>query len=358
MTFERPNIAAMQGYTPGEQPAGDKAIKLNTNENPYPPAPAVADALAAVHSEELRRYPPPTASEFRQTAAELHAVEPDNILPTNGGDELLRLVLTTFVDPDETVVVAEPSYSLYPVLTAIQGCQLKQVPLEQGWNLPGNFSEQLQGAKLCILVNPHAPSGHLMAVEVLREVANSFGGILLIDEAYVDFIDPDKGYDSLPLVRELDNVIILRTLSKGYSLAGLRFGYGIGSPKLIAPMLSKTRDSYNTDLLSQRLATAALKSVDHARQGWDRVRASRKKLAAELAQLGMPCEPSQSNFLLCQVPHKPGAKALYQALKDKGILVRWFDLEGLRERLRISIGSEEENSALIDALREILGSTS
>jgi histidinol-phosphate aminotransferase len=358
MTFERPNIAAMQGYTPGEQPAGDKAIKLNTNENPYPPAPAVAEALAAARSEDLRRYPPPTASEFRQAAATLHELSVDNILPTNGGDELLRLVLTTFVDPHETVVVAEPSYSLYPVLTAIQGCQLKRVPLQEGWNLPANFSQQIQGAKLCILVNPHAPSGHLMDAEVLRKVARSFDGILLIDEAYVDFIDPDKGYDSLPLVRELDNVIILRTLSKGYSLAGLRFGYGIGSPNLIAPMLTKTRDSYNTDLLSQRLATAALQSVDHARLGWDRVRASRKKLTAELEQLGLPCEPSQSNFVLCQVPHNPGARDVYQALKERGILVRWFDLDGLRDRLRISIGSEEENSALIDAIREILSSTS
>ena len=354
MTFQRPNIESMQGYSPGEQLQGDHVIKLNTNENPYPPAPEVAVALASVSASELRRYPPPLAGAFRELAARLHGLTVDNIIPTNGGDELLRLILTTYVDPSDTVLVAKPSYSLYPVLTEIQGCKLREVPLREDWTLSDEFYSELATAKLCILVNPHAPSGSLMSVATLRRIAESFAGILLIDEAYVDFIDPELGYDSMPLIRELDNVLILRTMSKGYSLAGLRFGYGLGSPTLINPMLYKTRDSYNTDLVSQRLACAALGAQEYARGTWQRVRASRGKLAQDLANLGFKCTPSQSNFLLCQVPESQSAAALYQALKQRNILIRYFDQDFLRDKLRISIGSEEENQALVVALTDLL----
>lgn len=355
MSLQRRNIEAMEGYTPGEQPAGGKVIKLNTNENPYPPSPAVAATLAALDSAALRRYPPPLATEFRNSAAALHGLSADHIIPTNGGDELLRLVLTTYVEPADTVVVAEPSYSLYPVLTDIQGCLLKRVPLQSNWQLPDDFASQLTGAKLCILVNPHAPSGQLLSVETLAAVAGSFDGLLLVDEAYVDFVDPEQHYDSLPLVRELANVLILRTMSKGYSLAGLRFGYGLGAPGLIAPMLYKTRDSYNTDLIAQRLATAALQDQDYAQSTWAKVRASRKQLQSDLAELGLMALPSQANFLLCQIPDNPGAAKLYLSLKERGVLVRFFDSDGLRDKLRISIGSDEENQALLDALRDSLG---
>lgn len=354
MSLQRRNIEAMHGYTPGEQPAATSVIKLNTNENPYPPSPRVAAALAGIDVAALRRYPPPLATDFRQAAAALHGVSADHVIPTNGGDELLRLVLTTFVEPTDTVVVAEPSYSLYPVLTAIQGCQLERVPLTGDWQLPADFSARLQGAKLCILVNPHAPSGQLLSVETLGELAGSFEGLLLVDEAYVDFVDPERDHDSLPLVRELANVLLLRTLSKGYSLAGLRFGYGLGTPDLIAPMLYKTRDSYNTDLIAQRLATAAISDQDYARSTWAQVRASRDQLVVDLAELGLSALPSQANFLLCQIPEQHGAARLYLALKERGVLVRYFDSPGLQDKLRISIGSAEENRILLDAIRDSL----
>ena len=353
MTFQRPNIESMQGYTPGEQLQGDNVIKLNTNENPYPPAPEVAAALAAIDVSELRRYPPPLAGAFREIAAKLHGLGIDSIIPTNGGDELLRLILTTYVDPSDTVLVAKPSYSLYPVLTDIQGCKLTEAPLLPDWSLSETFYEQLPAAKLCILVNPHAPSGSLMPVATLHKIATSFNGILLVDEAYVDFIDPEQNYDSMPLVRELDNVLILRTLSKGYSLAGLRFGYGLGAPSIIEPMLYKTRDSYNTDLVAQRLACAALAAQEYARGTWQRVRASRSKLTEQLTGLGFTCTPSQSNFLLCQVPAGQDANGLYQSLKKRNILVRYFDQDTLRDKLRISIGSEAENEALVNALQDL-----
>jgi len=356
MNLQRPNIARMQGYTPGEQLADASVIKLNTNENPYPPGPGVARALRELQVEELRRYPPPLADVFRHTCAELHGLNPDNVIPTNGGDELLRLVLTTFVSPGETVAVARPSYSLYPVLAEIQDCRLLEIDLTPDWTMPDDFGARLVAAqaKVCILVNPHAPTGALLGTDYLAGLARDFAGLLLIDEAYVDFVDPELGYDSAPLIRQLNNVLILRTLSKGYSLAGLRFGYGLGPADLIAPMLLKTRDSYNTDLVAQRLATAALADQGYARKTWGRVRASRAHLARKLGELGLQALPSQSNFLLCTVPAQPGAAALQQALKTRKILVRHFDQDRLRDKLRITVGSDEENAALLAAIADIL----
>ncbi len=357
MSYERPNIESMSGYVPGEQPARTDVIKLNTNENPYPASSAVAQALAAIRVEDLRRYPSPTAQRFRQLAAAYHGLDSDNILPTNGGDELLRLAITTFAGPGDVVGVAEPSYSLYPVLTDIQDCRLLPVPLLDNWSLPGNVTAILNdaGARLAILVNPHAPTGILMPADSLIEIASNFHGVLLVDEAYVDFVDPDQRYDLAPAIRELDNLLLLRTLSKGYSLAGLRFGYGIGAASLLAPMMFKTRDSYNTDYVSQQLACAAIESVDEARTTWERVRLERGHLAAALEQLGLPCLPSESNFLLAQCRAEQEARSLYEHLKQQGILVRYFDQPRLRDKLRISIGTPEQNEKLLETL---IGQTS
>jgi histidinol-phosphate aminotransferase len=356
MSFQRPHIEAMQGYVPGEQPQTASVIKLNTNENPYPPSPLVQEALNSIDIANLRRYPPPTAKEFRDVAAALHQVAAENIIPTNGGDELLRLVMTTFVGGNDIIAVTKPSYSLYPVLAEAQNSPLVEVELNDDWSMPEDFAKRLNtiGAKLAIVVNPHAPTGSLLTPDYLSAVATTFNGLLLVDEAYVDFIDPEKGYDSAPLIKKHDNIILLRTLSKGYSLAGLRFGYGIGPESLISPMMFKTRDSYNTDLIAQRLATAALKSVDYAATTWDKVRNSRALLTQRLEQLGLHCHPSQTNFLLTEVPTSPGAPALYEALKAQNILVRHFDQDRLRHRLRISIGTEAENTALVDALTTLL----
>ena len=355
MTYERDNIAKMQGYASGEQPGDPSTIKLNTNENPWPPSPVVQQALDGILASDLRRYPPPTADGFRQLAASRHGLALDNIIATRGGDELLRLVLTTFVDPGETIAVTDPTYSLYPVLAAIQNCHTARIPLEEDWSLPVDFASRVNatGAKLTLLVNPHAPSGALVDAATLRTIAGNIQGLLLIDEAYIDFVDPALGHDCTDLVRDLDNVIILRTLSKGYSLAGLRFGYGMGAAGLIRPMLEKTRDSYNLDFISQKLAEAALGDIEWARDTWQRVREARQVLAGQLATLGWTVYPSQTNFLLATVPGHPGAEATYQALKAAGVLVRYFNQPRLTDKLRISIGTPDENARLLSALRSI-----
>lgn len=356
MTYERKNIEKMQGYAPGEQTGTLDTIKLNTNENPYPPSPQVAEALRAIDVAALKRYPAPLADSFRQAASKLHGVQVEQIVPTNGGDELLRLVLTTYVEQDDSIAVCKPSYSLYPVLADIQGCKLQEILLNDDWSMPEDFLDQLGAskAKLLIVVNPNAPTGALLPADYLARIAENFDGLVLIDEAYVDFVDPELNYDSVSLIESLENILILRTLSKAYSLAGLRFGYGIGAASLIAPMMYKTRDSYNTDYIAQRLATAALESADYARENCTRIRQHRESLRAELGQLGLSAPPSQSNFILCQVPDSIGAAKLYRELKSRNILVRYFDQDRLRDKLRISIGTEAENAALVAAIAEII----
>jgi len=356
VSYERANIESMTGYVPGEQPGTADVIKLNTNENPYPASPLVASALAAIKVDDLRRYPSPTAQSFREAAAQFHGLQSDKILPTNGGDELLRLAITTFAGPGEVVAIAEPSYSLYPVLAEIQDCRLLRVPLLENWQLPSDFAATLidAEARLALLVNPHAPTGLLLPATRLREIATAFRGVLVVDEAYVDFVDPEQQYDLTAAVKDHDNVLILRTLSKGYSLAGLRFGYGIGAAKLLAPMMFKTRDSYNTDHVSQQLAVAAIQSIDYARDTWQKVRTERSGLIQQLQQLGLPCLPSQTNFILAQCSNPDSAQRIYQGLKKSGILVRYFDQDRLRDRLRITVGTPEQNQRLLQNLSGIL----
>lgn len=356
MSFERANIQAMTGYTSGEQPESPDVIKLNTNENPFPPGPGVEAALASLKCSDLRRYPPPTASALSESIADLHNLSLDNIMVTNGGDELLRLAISTFVEQEESIGVAEPSYSLYPVLAAAQGCAYVTYPLKDNWALPEDYAALLNrdGIKMCFVVNPHAPSGCLTSVAELRALASAFKGVLVIDEAYVDFVDPALEYSTLALIKDHDNVLILRTFSKGYSLAGLRMGYGIGSASLISPMQNKTRDSYNTDFISQTLAQAAIIDQYYAQETWQYVRKQREQLQNGLKDLGITCAPSQSNFLLATVPAEISAKGVHAELKEKGILVRYFNLPRLDNKLRITIGTEAENAVLINRLTDLL----
>jgi len=358
MSYERPNIRRMRGYAPGEQPQSTAPIKLNTNENPYPPAAAVLEAVHGIDAETLRRYPSPTSAAFRAAAARIHAIASDNLVCTNGGDELLRLAITTFVEPGRPVGMAEPSYSLYPVLAAIHGSPVERVELRRDWSLPEDFAARMNaaGVQLTFLVNPHAPSGTLYPADEVAALAAALDGVLLVDEAYVDFVDPVRGHDTLPLIRAHDNLLVLRTLSKGYSLAGLRFGYGVGAADLIAPIAEKTRDSYSVDAIAERAAIAAVEHRAEAAETWAAVRQSRSALAAELESLGLPCAPSESNFLLAQIPEGVGggAEAIYRALKAQDIIVRYFDQPRLRDRLRISVGTPEQNGKLLSALRSIV----
>lgn len=355
MSRERAAIAAMHGYTPGKQPDSADVVKLNTNENPYPPCDAVLDALTGIEPESLRRYPPPSSNALRSVAARVHGTEPDRIVAVNGGDELLRLAITTFVEPGAAIGMLDPSYSLYPVLGQIHGSPVVRVACADDWSWPADLAERMNAAQvpLLFIVNPHAPSGRLAPAADVVALARAFRGVLLVDEAYVDFVDPALGHDLVPLALAADNVLLLRTLSKGYSLAGLRVGYGIGSPGLIAP-LTKTRDSYNLDAIAQRLGRVALEHRAEAANTWRRVREERARVTARLQALGCVVPPSQSNFVLARLPDGQSADGAQRALEARGVLVRYFDDPRLRDCLRITIGTPTENDRLLTALAAIL----
>jgi len=318
MTFERDNIARMRGYSYGEQPNRATMVKLNTNENPYPPSPKVAQALKNFDPDLLRIYPNALAEPFCAAAAKLNGVEPENVMATNGGDEALRLAITTFVDPGSTFGSMVPSYSLYPVLASVQDATQLEIPLDHDFGWPQDLADQLNKAntKLTCIVNPHAPSGALTDLADVIDLANSLNGVLLVDEAYIDFVDPKLGHNLAPEVLNTENLLILRSMSKGYSLAGLRFGYLLGHKALIAPMREKTRDSYNVDGLAQVLAEAALTDTDYSANNWSTINRSRDKLRKSLQTLGFEVGESHANFLLakCSQEHRIEAKALFDAL--------------------------------------------
>jgi len=363
MPAERDNIQRLEPYVPGEQPtfretAGTGGvIKLNTNENPYPPSPRVLEAVRTLDAEALRLYPPPDAKWFRAAAAEVHGVTPGQVIATNGGDELLRLLVTVYCEPSQAgggIGMTRPSYSLYGVLADIHDTPVTVVDRGTDFALPDDLADRWNaaGCRLGFLVNPHAPSGRFESIDTLRDLAARFDGVLVVDEAYVDFAPAN----ALDLIRDdaaMPNVVILRSLSKGYALAGLRFGYGLSSEAVIA-MLDKARDSYNTDILGQVAAAAAVEDQAYARQTWDAVCAERAVLTAALRERGFTVPESHTNFLLAGVPDSSGMPApqIYEKLKAANILIRYFSTPGLDDKIRITIGTPEQNQALLAALDE------
>ena len=355
MNYERANIRRMTGYAYGEQPDDPGVVKLNTNENPYPPSPAVAEALAAFDAAALRRYPPATAKPLRRQFAEQLGLRFDEVVATNGGDEALRLALTTFVDPSATLGLTEPAYSLLPVLAAAQDCRVCAVELAEDWCPPADFAARMNAAsaKLICIVNPHAPSGVLLPADAVAALAGELDGVLLVDEAYVDFVNPARQHDLAKAVHACPNLLLLRTLSKGYALAGLRVGFLVGQRALIAPVLTKTRDSFNVDAIAQTLAAAALADGEYAAARWREIRAERQRLAAGLRDLGFAAPDSETNFLLAHTPAGVCADKLQHRLRERRILVRYFATPRLRNCLRITIGTPTENDALLAALQEL-----
>src|SRR5207302_3230775 len=269
--FLRPNIRAMTGYTPGEQPRDGAFIKLNTNENPYPPSPHVFEAIrATVTGDRLRKYPDPLGHAFRTTAGRVLGVDPDGILIGNGSDDILTIVTRAFVPEDGLVVSPTPSYLLYRTLATLQGARFETVPFTAEWGLPRPWPARK--AHLTYIPNPNSPSGTVVSVADLERLAEEIEGPLVIDEAYVDFAESH----ALRLARRR-NVIVTRTLSKSYSLAGLRFGFGVAEPALVRELV-KVKDSYNCDVLSLAAAAAALEDQDHLRETRGRIIATRHRL--------------------------------------------------------------------------------
>ena len=343
----RASVRAVSPYTPGEQPsAGRRVIKLNTNENPYPPSAAVLQALHDAVDERVRLYPDPEAVVLRAEASRLYGVPADHIMAGNGSDELLALLLRAIIDPGDRVAFPVPTYSLYETLVAVQGGVIDEIAWPSDWSLPPALATS--GAKLTFLCNPNSPSGTLVPVEQIDDLAQRLAGVLVVDEAYVDFASEN----ALGLVGRRSNVVVLRTLSKSYSLAGLRVGLAFAVPELLRG-LRTVKDSYNLNRLSQAAASAALADQATARANVARVASTRSRLVQALRALGYGVPPSHANFVLARragVDQAPIARAL--AARD--ILVRHFTSHGLGDALRITVGTDDEIDALLAALRVIV----
>ena len=336
----------MAGYTPGEQPRADDIVKLNTNENPYPPSPRVLAAIEDVlHNDRLRKYPDPLGTHFRQTAGRVLGVDPESILIGNGSDDILTIITRAFVPAGGLVVSPTPSYLLYKTLAEIQGARFEGVPFAAGWSLPRPWPKEK--ANLTLVPNPNSPSGTLVPVKALEQLAGELQGPLVIDEAYADFA---SGH-ALTLAK-LPQVIVTRSFSKSYSLAGLRFGFAAAAPTLVRELV-KVKDSYNCDALSLAGAAAALEDQEYFRATRVKIIATRKRLESELAKLGFAVVPSQANFVWATRDDQP-VQPIFAELKKRNILVRYMDYGDHGNGLRISIGTDHEIDHLLAELRRII----
>ncbi|MGI8978284.1 MAG: histidinol-phosphate transaminase [Pirellulaceae bacterium] len=345
----RPNILAMDGYTPGEQPQAGKFIKLNTNENPYPPPPGIRRAIDEVLERGLQRYPDPMANSFRLRAAEvLNLPGKDWILAGNGSDDILTICTRAFVGPGELLRLPYPSYILYRSLAQLQDARWEEVRFNDDWSLPAAFGNPAEGLKLVFLPNPNSPTGTMITRQAILEFAERLPCPLLIDEAYVDFAD----FNCMDLVAQNEKIMVSRTLSKSYGLAGLRFGYIVAQPHFIEQLI-KVKDSYNCDALSIAAATAAIGDQAWLAENRAKNIATRERLSAGLSQLGFTVIPSQSNFVWCIHPRHP-TQPLYEQLKQNRILVRYMNYPGWGDGLRISVGTDEQIEALLTLLKTMV----
>ncbi|WP_303721599.1 histidinol-phosphate transaminase [Malonomonas rubra] len=344
----RKNIAEMAGYVPGFQPQEEGWIKLNTNENPYPPSPMVAEAIVAEMGnggENLRKYPDAGSKEARQIAAELYRVDPEWVIMANGSDELLNNLIRAFAGEGEEVAYIHPSYSYYATLAEIQGARIRTFGLTEDFKI-ADFPERYEG-KLFFLTSPNAPLGFVFDNSYIEKLAQRCSGILVVDEAYADFADDS----AMRLVQKYENVVVTRTFSKSYSLAGMRLGLAIARPEVIQA-LDKIRDHYHLDRLALVAASAALKDQEYLRLNVGRVRNVRDCFSNDLRTFGYQVIPSHANYVFA-VPTDRDGKRVYEALFKRKILVRYFSDPLLQHGLRISIGTREEMQKTLAALREI-----
>lgn len=348
--YFRPEIAAMAGYAPGEQPQGGKFIKLNTNENPYPPSEKAVQAIEQAARQGLARYPDPMATAFRMQASTVLGVPPDWILTGNGSDDILTIVTRALVGPGQRLRLPTPSYILYRTLAELQGAACEEIPFRPDWSLPDSFGQSADGLRLVVLPNPNSPSGTVVSPDEILKLAERLPCPLLVDEAYADFAE----VNCIDLVRQCERVMVSRTFSKSYALAGLRFGYLVAQPALIEQFV-KVKDSYNCDTLSIAGATAAMADQAWLAANRAQLLATRARLQQGLRDLGFVAPTSHANFVWGQHPTRP-VRPLYEALKAQRILIRYMNYGPWGDGLRISVGTDDQIDVCLDALRQLLAS--
>jgi histidinol-phosphate aminotransferase len=340
----------MKGYTPGEQPRDGGFVKLNTNESPYPPSPRVFEAVReALTGERLRKYPDPLGTTFRQTAGRVLDVDPDGILIGNGSDDILTILTRAFVPQGGLVASPTPSYLLYRTLAELQGARIQTVPFNADWSLPSPWP--VPDANLTFLASPNSPSGTVVLRRQRDELRARLRGPLVIDEAYADFAD-DNALDEVRGPNNDGKLIVTRSLSKSYALAGVRFGFAVTAPALVRELV-KVKDSYNCDVLSLAAATAALDDQAYLQTTRAKMLATRSRMTEALAKLGFSVCPSQANFVWCRRQDRP-VKPIYEALKSRGILIRYMHYDGYGDGLRISVGTDAEIDQLLGELKALV----
>lgn len=345
--YFRPEVISMAPYKPGEQPGAAKVIKLNTNESPYPPSPRVREAIVAA-TERLERYPDPLGTAFRRAASDVLGVHEDQILCGNGSDDVLTILTRAFVGSGEKLRLPFPSYILYRTLAELQGARYEEIPFQRDFQLSPDFSARSPGLKLVFLPNPNSPSGTLIPSEAILKLAEQLDCPIVVDEAYVDFAPSH----CLGLIEQDPRIMVTRTLSKSYALAGLRFGYLVAHRSVIE-VLRKVKDSYNTDAISIAGATAAISDQAWLRDNVAKMNATRERMAMRLSELGFRVTPSNANFVWCTRSDRD-VFPIYEKLKKQGVLVRYMNYAPWGDGLRISVGTDSEIDAMLLILQSVL----
>jgi len=340
MMRQRSLLDRFSPYAPGEQPASRDVVKLNTNENPYPPVDGVMRALKGMDGEQLRRYPDPNCQGLVSRLSLVYGFPQEGIVVGNGSDEILSMTARAFLDPGDQVVLTEPTYSLYHNIVLLQDAKPVTISLDSGFGLPEEILEA--EGKLLLLASPNSPNGASFSPGDVANLAASFDGLILVDEAYADFSDTN----CLDLARERENVLVARTFSKAFSLASLRIGFALGRPDTVRS-LRLVKDSYNVNAAAQVAGCAALDDIEEVRERIRTICRERERVMERVRNQGFEVFPSQANFFLFRTPH---AKEYYEKLKEDGIYVRHFDRPGLADCLRVTVGTQEQNDAFVTAL--------
>ena len=336
-------------YVPGEQPRGERLIKLNTNESPYPPAPAALEAIRAAADGDLRLYPDPECTALREALAQTYGLKKEQVFAGNGSDEVLALCFQAFFDPGREILFADVTYSFYPVFAQLYGLNYREVPLNDDFTLP--LEPFLGGSGGIVVANPNAPTGLPLPLDQIRALLEgSPQAVVVVDEAYVDF----GARSASELVGQYPNLVVTQTMSKSRALAGLRVGYALADENLIAALqcVKNSFNSYPLDRLAQAGALGALSQPEYLRQTAEKVAATRRRTAERLRDMGFQVGDSAANFLFVTHPAVE-AKALLDGLRARGILVRWWDRPRISSYLRISIGTDEEMDTLCAAIKEL-----
>lgn len=344
------NVRKVVPYTPGEQPKIKNIIKLNTNENPYPPAPGVVEALKNMDVSDYRKYPDPSCTKLVDAIASFYSVDPEKVFVGVGSDDVLAMAFLTFFNSDKNILFPDITYSFYDVWADLYRIPYTQVPLKDDFTIdPEDYYVENGGV---VIANPNAPTGVALPLSAIEEIVRKNSDVIVIvDEAYVDF----GGESALPLIDKYDNLLVVQTFSKSRSMAGMRIGYAFGCKKLIKYLydVKFSFNSYTMNMPSIELGAAAIADKDYFDKTRSMVIATRERAKKELKDLGFEFGDSMTNFIFAKHPDKHG-KDIFDYLRQNGIIVRRFDLPRISEYLRISIGTDEEMDELIRVLREFL----